>query len=1142
MVAGDTAYIRAGVYRETVKPVNSGTQAAPITFMPYNGEAVTVSGADVIPANSWTPYRGNIYQAPMAWSLVTGPDQYPIGNQIFLDSQMMIEARWPNTTLDVSHPTLAFAAGGSYVDGGSGLSTGTITDPNLPSRPAGYWNGATIHASLGAGWLWQTGAVVNSAANQLSFAFTPGFSSLTPGPGNPYYLSGLLSELDSPGEWFLDTVSFKLYLWTPGGDSPMQHQVEAKRRKFTFDLSGLSFVTILGLNFVAAGVNSDSQTQYLVLDGLNAKYISHYSAISGQPWFVGFQTGIYLNGNYNVIRNSTIAFSAGTGVGLNGSGHRAFNNVIHDTDYNGTYASPIMAGPIASNGLVISYNTIYNSGRFGIYHPNFSSGRILHNEIYNIGLQTSDLGATYAGNSDGQGSEIGYTLIHDNFGLPTCYYSPNCTEKNLYLDDGVYLDNGSSNYIIHHNVVWNTPISIGLNSPSTNNKVYNNTFVGSNTGLAAPYSVSGPVTMPGTVIENNIFTNPLPATPEAVVQNNLLSGTDPDFIDPAHHDYQLIPTSPAIGVGLALPPWTNGYSGSGPDIGAYDHTKPPWKAGVQNAATVSAPSYAPTLTPGTIAVVTGSVAFDSGVSVLLTDGAGVDSYAPLLYVLASPPQLAFRVPSATAPGVAMITITNGDGAISLSSAPLFAGAPPITIAASQGSGQSAPINTPFSTGLQATVSDARGNLMPGAAVVFAVPATGAGGTFAASATVTTNSAGVAVAPPFKANAVAGTYSVTASAAGVGALAVFSLTNRAGAPSTVTATQGSGQAAAINTAFATALKAAVEDAGGNGVPGITVTFAAPGTGASGNFAGPLAVQTDAAGLATAPPLTANGTTGSYSMTAGAAGVSAPAIFTLTNKGAAGIITPGGIAGVGGSVPPVQAFSQNALISIYGRGFLPAGVAGRRVLPSEYVNGGLPTVLLGVCVDVGGQRAAMLDVYPNQINAQFPAVTGASASARVLTNCGTPIETASTPQTVAVRAASPEFLYFQLNSDGNNPVVLVNAVTGALVGPSSILSGVLTPARVGDVLTAYGTGFGPLTPAVATGQIPAGTASAMGPVSVSIGGVALAATDILYAGAAPGQIIDQLNFRVPAGVVVGNQPIVISIAGVSSPPNAFVTIQE
>ncbi len=93
----------------------------------------------------------------------------------------------------------------------------------------------------------------------------------------------------------------------------------------------------------------------------------------------------------------------------------------------------------------------------------------------------------------------------------------------------------------------------------------------------------------------------------------------------------------------------------------------------------------------------------------------------------------------------------------------------------------------------------------------------------------------------------------------------------------------------------------------------------------------------------------------------------------------------------------------------------------------------------------------------------------------------------------------------------------------------------------MLTAYGTGFGPLTPAVATGQIPQGIASAVGPVSVSIGGVVLAATDILYVGAAPGSIIDQLNFQVPAAVAAGNQPIVITIAGVSSPPHAFVAVQ-
>jgi uncharacterized protein (TIGR03437 family) len=52
------------------------------------------------------------------------------------------------------------------------------------------------------------------------------------------------------------------------------------------------------------------------------------------------------------------------------------------------------------------------------------------------------------------------------------------------------------------------------------------------------------------------------------------------------------------------------------------------------------------------------VPFDSGVSVLVTDRANVDWPAPLIYVIGTPPQLAFQVPATTAPGVAMITVTN----------------------------------------------------------------------------------------------------------------------------------------------------------------------------------------------------------------------------------------------------------------------------------------------------------------------------------------------------------------------------------------------------------------------------------------------------------------------------------------------------
>src|SRR5690242_657336 len=48
MLAGDTCYIRKGIYRETVTPVNSGTSAASITFSAYPGDPVIISGADVL--------------------------------------------------------------------------------------------------------------------------------------------------------------------------------------------------------------------------------------------------------------------------------------------------------------------------------------------------------------------------------------------------------------------------------------------------------------------------------------------------------------------------------------------------------------------------------------------------------------------------------------------------------------------------------------------------------------------------------------------------------------------------------------------------------------------------------------------------------------------------------------------------------------------------------------------------------------------------------------------------------------------------------------------------------------------------------------------------------------------------------------
>src|SRR5260221_14425206 len=93
-----------------------------------------------------------------------------------------------------------------------------------------------------------------------------------------------------------------------------------------------------------------------------------------------------------------------------------------------------------------------------------------------------------------------------------------------------------------------------------------------------------------------------------------------------------------------------------------------------------------------------------------------------------------------------------------------------------------------------------------------------------------------------------------------------MTNTAGAPASITATAGTPQSAAVNTAFAIALQAIVRDALSNPIPGVSVTFTAPGSGASGTFGASATVTTNASGVATAPTLTANTAAGSYSVTA------------------------------------------------------------------------------------------------------------------------------------------------------------------------------------------------------------------------------------------------------------------------------------
>ena len=578
---GDVVQIRAGIYHETVTPPRSGQSWAPITFQAYNNESVTIDGAD--PVNNWGGGNGTGYHALMPWDLGEG------NNQVFVDGRMILEARWPNTpSLDLSNQVFAHAQGATN----SG-STTTIYDSAL-TQPTGYWWGAIIHFAPGQGWVGYAATVVASGPGYVTFNYQPSSTWEAAAAGNSYYLFGKPQAIDSAGEWYRDPVNGQLMVWPPAGDSPAAHLVEAKHRLYAFDLSGVSNITVRGLNIFAATINTDQNSSNIVLDHLSAKYLSA-SVVQWDGWNPSRNSGIVLNGNNDLLENSEIAYSPGDGVLVGGSGDRVSNNLIHDVDYNGTDSAGIRVyGPWST----IDHNTIYNTGRDGVGQFGWST-HIGFNTIHDALLQTTDGGGIYTIRSWGTGAEIAYNRVYN-------------IHSSGFGGVGIYLDDDSSNYLVHHNITWNVDDGMKLNSSSKNEQIYNNTLDATQFSIGKNWGTGD---WSGSLIANNIFTHSIQwGSINATWQNNINPGTDPGFTNPWRGDLSLQWYSPAINAGMVIAPYTNGYTGSMPDDGALEFGAPAFASGasvtglptpaVWQLPTVASPVPTPAPAPGPFATST----------------------------------------------------------------------------------------------------------------------------------------------------------------------------------------------------------------------------------------------------------------------------------------------------------------------------------------------------------------------------------------------------------------------------------------------------------------------------------------------------------------------------------------------------------
>ena len=136
-----------------------------------------------------------------------------------------------------------------------------------------------------------------------------------------------------------------------------------------------------------------------------------------------------------------------------------------------------------------------------------------------------------------------------------------------------------------------------------------------------------------------------------------------------------------------------------------------------------------------------------------------------------------------------------------------------------------------------------------------------------------------------------------------------------------------------------------------------------------------------------------------------------------------ITSGGVV-VGNLLPTISSISPNSIISIFGSEFAPEGFSDTDTQTDAA--GLVATNQSGVCVEIGGVRAPMFHVFPNQLNVQAPSIEGESpASVVVVTGCDTPEEQRSAAESVSLVALTPAFFVTDfVDGGGANPIAALH----------------------------------------------------------------------------------------------------------------------
>ena len=596
---GVLVVVHRGVYRferpMELSAEDSGTVDEPIVWRAQRGGEVRLTGAKAV--EGWRlltdPVRlqrldklawGKVWVADLRAQGITNFGEMKSGSswgvsepglELFFRDSPMTLARWPNH--DFAEIANVFGATAKKINGVKGTVEGIFSVDNDRIR---RWVGEPdimAHGYWFFDWADQRQKVETLDIKDRIITLGKPYHTYGYRKGQRFYVYNLLSELDSPGEWYLDRDKGIIYFWPPSSLEASSATVSLLPTLMT--MTDVSHVTFQG--FVLEGAQG---TAVSILGGADVTLAGCVIRNCGS-WGVQVVGGLrhrVIDCDIYQVGDGGVKLQGGDRATLTAAGHSVENcHIHHYSRWNMVYKPAIQLDGVGNRA---AHNLIDDAPHMGI---GFSGNDdvIEFNEIYRVVQESNDAGAIYAGRDLGmRGNIIRYNYIHDVSG------------RNGLGCMGIYLDDELSSVTVFGNIFCRVTRAVMIGG-GQDNVIRNNIFVdcspaiqmdarGLHLGTEAlnyltktlekmpyrtpPWSTrypqlprlfdDKPFAPKGNVISTNICCGGRwvaieeSCFPYISVENNLLE-KDPEFVDVKARDYRLRSNSPAWKIGFQeIPP------------------------------------------------------------------------------------------------------------------------------------------------------------------------------------------------------------------------------------------------------------------------------------------------------------------------------------------------------------------------------------------------------------------------------------------------------------------------------------------------------------------------------------------------------------------------------------------------------------